>query len=203
MGGVGPLPDGADVDMDESTFRVIAYAASRERHRSITQRRGRDTGHAKVERLGLDVLRMQGCVGGSALAQHVVSLLGAIGGEDVNRAVGLAQLREHRVKHVEGARIIVAYLFVMAVAEKIVQLVKRIRDVGVADAVDDAERFAGVGTDELQLILLAVDRKLFFIVRKQTDAGKGDIYESAREGMVTRMPAGCRPGRSRRCWNDS
>src|SRR5262249_18720449 len=153
------------------------------------QRRSRDTGHAKVESLGLNVLRMEGRVGGPTLAQHVVGLLGAIGGENVDRAVGLTQLREHGVKHVEGAGIVVAYLFVMAVAEKVVQLVKRVRDVGVADAVDDVQYFAGVSTDELQFILLAVDRKLLFIVWQQTDSGKGDVHESTREGVITRMPA--------------
>ena len=85
-GGKGPLSDGACVYVDELAFGVIAYATCAEGKRGVAQLRGGNARDPDIERGGLNVLGVLGCVGGSSGSECIVGLLGAVAAKDLDGA---------------------------------------------------------------------------------------------------------------------
>ena len=159
--GEGPLADGADVYVDELADGIVADAAVVEAESYVAELAGGDAGDADVDGLGLHVLRVFSYAGhrrrgrSAAGAQEVVRPGSAVAANYVDDAAVLAEFGHERVQEVELFGIVVALVVGAMVAEEVIELVHRGGNVGVADAVDDVEAFAGVEVVELELILLA------------------------------------------------
>jgi hypothetical protein len=186
-GAVGPLADWAYVYVNELGCGIVAYAASLEGLGCIAEDRGWNTLDAEVHCLGYDVLGVFGGVGGAAGAEGVVGFLRPVSTQDVDGAVGFANLGEHGVKDVEGAGVELAHFFIVAVAEEVIEIGESLGDVGVADAVDDVDDFVGVGVGELELVDLAVFGEIRVGLREQADAGQVGGDEGVCEGAETRV----------------
>lgn len=187
VGAVGPLSNGAYVNVDELALGVVADATGVEGFSCVAEQWCGDALDAEIDGFGDDVLGVFGGVGGAAGAECVVSFLRAIAGEDVDRAIGLADFGEHGVEDVEGARVELAYFFIVAVAQELVELVECLGNVGIADAVDDVDHFAGMGVGELELVDLAVFREFGLVLRQQADAGQGGGDEGVGDVAEARM----------------
>ena len=183
MRSVGPFSNRAYVDMHELAPGIVADPAGVERQGYVAHHWGWDAVDAEVNSLGNDVLGVFGGVRGSAGAEFVVGFLGAVAGEHVNHSVGFAELGEHGVQQVKGARIVLIHLFVVRVAEEIIQLVERFRNVGIAHTVDDVEHISGVAVRQFNLIFFALFRQRVIVVGKKSDAGQSHVYEGVREGV--------------------
>ena len=181
--GVGPGPDRAYVYMHELALGIVANPAGVEGQGCVAYDRGWDAVDAEVNGLGDDVLGVLGGVCCSAGAEFVVGLLGAVAGEHVDRSVGFTELGEHGVQQVEGAWIVLIHLFVVRVAEEIIQLVERFRNVRVADTVDNVEHIAGVAVRQFDLIFFAVFRQRVFVLGENSDFGQGHVHEGMGEGV--------------------
>ena len=180
---VCPLSHRAYVDVDKLASWIVSDAAGFEGLGCVAEQRGGDAGNAQIDGLGDDVLGVFCGVRLPTLAQFVVRFLRAVAGEDIDDAVGFAELGEHGVQDVEGAGIVFAYFFVMTVAQKAVELGEGLGDVGVANAVDDIDHLAGMAVGELQLIFLAIGGQVFFVFREQAYAGQGNAGEGVRDGV--------------------
>ena len=152
----GPFADRAYVDVDELADGVVAYAAGLQAEGDVPELAGGDAGDADVDGLGQGVLRVLGDAGvGAAGAEVFIAFRRAVAADDVDHSVGATETGEQVVEQVELAGVVVALVVGAVVAEEVVELVHRGGQVGVADAVDDVEAFAGVQVVELEAVLLA------------------------------------------------
>lgn len=146
-----PFADRADVDVDELADGVVADAASAEAEGGIAQDAGLDAGDPDVDGFCEHVLAVLGDAGGGGPgAEIVVALRGSVAADDVDEAIGAAEPGHDGVEQIEFGRIVAAFRLRSMVAQEEVQFFERVRQVDVADAVDDVEVFARVQVVQVQ-----------------------------------------------------
>lgn len=92
------------------------------------------------------------------------------------------------MQNVKGVGIELVDALVVSVAEEVVELVKRLGNVGVADSVDDIDHLSGVAMRHLDLVLFSVFGKRVAIIRQKSDAWQGHVHEGVGESVKLRMP---------------
>ena len=152
MGGVAsialavrPGAHRANVDMHELRDGIEADSAGVEREGSVPQLDRAYARDADVDGLGQHVLAVLGNAGlGAASAKEVVTPRRAVAADDVDKAVGAPERGHQRVEDVELLRIVAADVLRSMIAQKVIELVERLGNVGISHAIDDVDVFPGV-----------------------------------------------------------
>ena len=186
--GVGPSPDWAHIYMNELASGIIADSSGIERQGRVAHQRGWDAIDSEVYGLGDNVLRVLGCVRRSAGAKFVIGFLGAVTRQHVDDGTRFAEPGEHGVQHVEGAWIVLVYFFVVRVPEEIIQLIERLGNVGITDAVNDVDHVSCMAVRQLDLVFFAVFRENVRIIRKKSGTGQSHVHKGTRKGVKPGMP---------------
>ena len=119
--------------------------------RGIAHLGGGNAGDADVDGFGFHVLAVLGD-SVAVLAEVVVAPRGAISADDIDHAIGVAEPGHQVMEEVELFHVIVLYVAGAVIAQEVVELSDGLRQVVVADAVDDVDVFAGVQVVEMQTV---------------------------------------------------
>jgi hypothetical protein len=92
------------------------------------------------------------------------------------------------MQDIEGAGVKLIDLFVVRVAQELIQLVERFWNVGIADAVDDIHHIAGMAVHELDLVFFAIVRQRVDFRGEESDCGQGYIQEGVRQDVKPGVP---------------
>jgi hypothetical protein len=186
--GVGPLPDWAYIYMDKLASGIIANSSGIERQGRVAHERGRDAVDSEVNGLGDNVLRVLSRIGRSAGAKFVIGFLGAVARQHVDDGIGFAQLGEHGVQYVEGAWIVLVHFFVVRVPEESIQLVERLGNVGITDAVDDVDHLSCMAVRQLDLVFFTACGENVRIICKKSGTGQSCVHKDVGKSVKPGMP---------------
>src|SRR5580698_3391766 len=123
-----PLPHAARIYMDKIRMRVVAHATATQCQRRPPQSERVNSGHAQVNRFRLNVqavLRDSG----SMRAQQFIRRRGAVATNNVNLSAGMSHRRGEIGQNIVQARIEMAHLAGIMIAQEIIQLGQRARNV--------------------------------------------------------------------------
>ena len=130
--------------MNECRLRVITNPAPGELQRGVPQLDQADAGHPDIDRLRLHVQAVPGHAGGVS-AQEFVGVRGPVAADDlelrVRRGHGVQQVGQQ----IENALVIAMDLTGAGVAQKVIQLVQSLGNVGFAAPENDVDPFPGMG----------------------------------------------------------
>src|SRR6266481_5781307 len=150
-----PLADPAGVDMDEVRVRIVAHAAPTQGESRFAQLERVDAGHTQVDRFRLNVKAVFGGSGGVS-AKRFVRRRSAVAAYDVDLAAGMSDRRCEIREDIVQARIEMANVARPMIAEEIIELGERARNVLVTTAVNKFNPLTGVRVVKQQEMILAL-----------------------------------------------
>ncbi len=187
------MADTPDIDVHKLRLRIVADATAMQTQGGIADFGGGHSRDANVDSLPFDVLAVHGHAGGGA-AKEFVAPRSAVAADDINLSAGTAEGRGKVVQQIEKPRVQLGYVTGSVVAQKMIQPVDRVREIGIAPLVHDVDALIGVQMEERQAPLLDGHAIGFGNPRwqKQNTAnqqGKSDAMECRAAGEHPKMIA--------------
>lgn len=180
-----PLSDRTCIDVDELTSGVIAYSARSKRERGVSQLHRWNARNPDINRSAFNMFRVLRSVGGSTLAEFIVGLLGSVAAKNLDDTAGSIELSKHCMEEIKGAGVVAYDLVVVAVAQKLAEVVESFGNIRIAYAVNDVKNFTTLA-HQPELVLLAFLR--YFVSGDNTHAGQAHICQQVAHRMNMRMP---------------
>jgi acyl transferase domain-containing protein len=138
-----PLPHRPDIHMNEGMAAIVTYASTMQFQGCVAQLFGAYAWHAYINGHGFHVQAMFGHAMG-ATAQHCVGGRCSIPADNVDLSIRTAQGRGELVQQVKHSRIVVSNGAIARVTQEVVELVDRLRNIGIATAIDHINMFVSV-----------------------------------------------------------
>ena len=152
-----PLPNAADVQMDEVRVRIVAHTAASQSESSLAQFERVDAGHPQVNSFRLNVKAVP-CNSRGMSSERLVSRRGAVAADDVDLAAWTADRRGEIREDIVQAWINMTNIAGPMIAQEKIELAERFRNVCVAPAVNDVNPLSGVGVVKQKEMIVAIMR---------------------------------------------
>ncbi len=153
---ISPLPHRPHIHMHKLVHRIVPNPTGMQAQRGISQSRRSHAGNANIDRLGQHVLAVLSHAARSpSLPQKRIAPRRPVPTDNIDHPVRPPKLRHQRMQYVELLRIVATHVLSPMVAQKMVQLVERRRDIRIPHPIDHIDALAGMQMVQPQMVLLA------------------------------------------------
>ena len=148
-----PAAHAPHIHVNEVGSAIVAHSSAMQAQRGIPKGGRRNPWQANVDRFCLHVKTVAGHARVRASrTQELVAPGRAVSADHINFTARIVERSGQVVEHVEQARIEMVYLSRAMVAEIMVEFIERMRQIGIAAAVNDIETLAGMGVIKVKAV---------------------------------------------------